>query len=80
MNEKIIIYQKSTCSKCRATLKILEDSNEKFENINYYDAPFTSEQLHSLCDKGLSVQEMLRSSEPLARRMNLAAQNLSDKE
>ena len=80
MNEKIIIYQKSTCSKCRATLNILKDSNEEFEIINYYEVPLTSNQLHALCDKGLSVQQMLRSSEPLAKSMNLASQNLSDEE
>ncbi|MBL78904.1 MAG: arsenate reductase [Nitrosomonadaceae bacterium] len=80
MNEKIIIYQKPTCSKCRAALNILKDSDEEFESVNYYEVPLTYSQLHALCDKGLSVQEMLRSSEPLAKSMNLAAQNLSDDE
>ena len=80
MSEKIIIYQKPTCSKCIATLNILKDSNEEFESINYYEVPLTGNQLRELRDKGLSVNEMLRSDEPLARSMHLAAKNLSDDE
>ena len=80
MSDKIIIYQKPTCSKCRATLDILKGSNEEFESINYYEVPLTSNQLRELRDKGLSVHEMLRSDEQLARSMNLATRNLSDDE
>ena len=42
--------------------------------------PLTGNQLRELRDKGLSVNEMLRSNEPLAQRMNLAARDLSDDE
>ena len=80
MSERIIIFQKPTCSKCVATLNILKDSNEDFESINYYEVPLTGNQLRELRDKGLSVNEMLRSNEPLAQRMNLAARDLSDDE
>ena len=80
MSERIIIFQKPTCSKCVATLNILKDSNEEFESINYYEVPLTGNQLRELRDKGLSVNEMLRSNEPLAQRMKLAARDLSDDE
>jgi arsenate reductase len=80
MSERIIIFQKPTCSKCIATLNILKDSNEEFESINYYEVPLTGNQLRELRDKGLSVNEMLRSNEPLAQSMNLVARNLSDDE
>ena len=80
MSERIIIFQKPTCSKCIATLNILKDSNEKFESINYYEVPLTGDQLREIRDKGLSVNDMLRSDEPLARSMNLSAKNLSDDE
>ncbi len=80
MSDKIIIYQKPTCSKCIATLDILKDSNEEYESINYYEVPFTCNQLRELRDKGLSVHEMLRSDEKLAQSMNLTARNLSDDE
>jgi arsenate reductase len=81
MSDKIIIYQKPTCSKCKATISILKDSNEEFENINYYEVPLTSNQLRELRDKlGLSVRDMLRSDEKLARSLHLADRNLSDDE
>jgi len=80
MSERIVIFQKPTCSKCIATLNILKDSNEEFESINYYEVPLTGDQLREIRDKGLSVNEMFRSDEPLARSMNLSAKNLSDDE
>ena len=75
-----LFIKKPTCSKCRATLDILRGSNEEFESINYYEVPLTGNQLRELRDKGLSVHEMLRSDEQLARSMNLATRNLSDDE
>ncbi len=81
MSEKIIIYQKPTCSKCRATLSILKESKEEFESINYYEVPLTSNQLRELREKlGLSVRDMLRSEEQLAHSLNLARRQLSDDE
>lgn len=81
MSNKITIFQKPTCSKCRATLSILKDSNEEFESVNYYEVPLTKEQLHDLQKKlGLSVREMLRSEEQVARSLDLARRKLSDDE
>lgn len=81
MSDKIIIYQKPTCSKCRATLSILKDSKEEFESINYYEVPLTSNQLRELHEKlGLSVRDMLRSEEQLVHSLNLAGRQLSDDE
>ena len=81
MSDKITIYQKPTCSKCRATLSILKDSKVGFESINYYEVPLTSNQLRELREKlGLSVRDMLRSEEKLAHSLNLAGRNLSDDE
>lgn len=81
MSNKITIFQKPTCSKCRATLSILKDSNEEFESINYYEEPLTGEQLRDLHKKlGLSVRDMLRSEEQVARSLNLAGRKLSDDE
>ncbi len=81
MREKIIIYQKPTCSKCRATLSILKESREAFESINYYDVRLTRNQLRELHEKlGLSVRDMLRSEEQLAHSLNLSGRQLSDDE
>lgn len=81
MSNKITIYQKPTCSKCRATLAILKESGEEFEAVNYYEVPLTIEQLRGLIEKlGVPVRDVLRSDEPLAHSLKLAEQQLSDDE
>ncbi len=81
MSNKITIYQKPTCSKCRATLAILKESREEFEAVNYYEMPLTIEQLRGLIEKlGVPVRDVLRSDELLARSLKLAEQQLSDDE
>lgn len=81
MSDKITIYQKPTCSKCRATLAILKESGEEFDMVNYYEAPLTVEQLRGLLVKlGLPARDVLRSDEPAARSLGLAERQLSDEE
>jgi arsenate reductase (glutaredoxin) len=79
MSEKITIYQKPTCSKCRATLAILNDSGEEFESVNYYETPLTVEKLLELVQKlNVSLRDVLRKDESLAR--DLGVMSLSDDE
>jgi arsenate reductase (glutaredoxin) len=68
MEDKITIYQKPTCSKCRAALEILRDSGVEFESINYYETPLTEERIRDLLDKlNVPLRDILRKDEPLAR-------------
>jgi arsenate reductase len=79
MAEKIVIYQKPTCSKCRATLALLKNSGEEFDAVNYYEVSLTPERLRELIDKlGVPVRDILRSDEPLARELKLRERELSD--
>ena len=79
MSEKITIYQKPTCSKCRATLAILNDSGEEFEAVNYYETPLTVEKLLELVQKlNVSLRDVLRKDESLAH--DLGVMSLSDDE
>ena len=81
MSDRIVVYQKPTCSKCRATLALLENSGKEFDAVNYYEVPLTVERLRELIDKlGLPVRDILRSDEPLARHLGLAERQLSDDE
>lgn len=68
MGDKITIYQKPTCSKCREALSILKESGREFDSINYYDDRLTVEVLRELVRKlGIPVRGLLRADEPLAR-------------
>lgn len=70
MTDKITIYQKPTCSKCKATLAILEESGEVFESINYYETPLTVETLRELVAKlNLTLRDILRKDEAMVREL-----------
>lgn len=74
MKDTITIYQKPTCSKCRATLALLDESGEVFDSINYYEQPMTVELLRELVQKlNLSVRDILRADEPKARGTDAAS-------
>ena len=76
MSEKIVIYQKPTCSKCRATLSLLKESGAEFESVNYYEAPLTVEKLRELIGKlNLSARDTLRKDEPSAARLVAASED-----
>lgn len=68
MGNKITIYQKPTCSKCREALTILSESGQAFESINYYNDRLSVEVLRELvCKLGIPARELLRADEPLAK-------------
>lgn len=68
MGNKITIYQKPTCSKCREALTILSESGQVFESINYYNDRLTVEVLRELVRKlDIPVRGLLREDEPLAK-------------
>jgi arsenate reductase len=77
MSDKIVIYQKPTCSKCRATLALLQESGAEFESVNYYEAPLTAEKLRELIGKlnHLSARDILRKDEPSAGRLAEASED-----
>jgi arsenate reductase (glutaredoxin) len=81
MSDKIVVYQKPTCSKCRATLALLKDSGAEFDAVNYYEAPLSADNLRELIRKlGRPVRDVLRADEPLARALKLDERSLSDDE
>ncbi len=68
MSDKITIYQKPTCSKCREALSILDESGKPFESVNYYESPLTVDILRELVRKlDTPVRGLLRADESLAR-------------
>jgi arsenate reductase len=81
MKPKILIYQKPTCSKCRETLKLLRESGQDFESINYYETPFTAQDLHGLLKKlRLSARDLLRRDESIVRTLGIRPEEVADAE
>jgi arsenate reductase len=77
----LTIYQKPTCTTCRQAVQILKDSGKPFTAVNYYEQPFTKEQLKSLLKKaGLTPREVLRTKEDLYKKLGLAKKSLTEDE
>ena len=77
--ETITIYEKSTCTKCRAAIKILDKSGVEYRKVLYHDTTLTKEKLTELIKKlGFTPRELLRIKEPVYAKMGLIDMNLSD--
>jgi arsenate reductase len=81
MSEKIRVYEKPTCTKCREMDRMLRESGVDFDKVNYYLEPLTESKLRDLIGKmGISPRELLRKSEPVYRALGLAKSSHSDDE
>ena len=81
MSDKIKVYQKPTCSKCRMTISRLKEQGAAFETINYYEKPLGVNELRKLVDKlGIAPRDLLRKSEQIYRDLKLAHRDLTDDE
>jgi arsenate reductase len=62
--QKIIVYEKPTCTTCRKVAKALMEKGVDFEKVNYYIKPFSKTKLKILLKKaGLKPSEVLRKNE-----------------
>ena len=43
--ERIVVYQKPTCTKCRQAIARLREAGADFEAIDYFDKPLSREKL-----------------------------------
>lgn len=76
---EITIYQKPTCSTCREAVRIVRESGQPFKAINYYEQPFTKNQLKAVLKKaGLTAREVLRTKEDLYKSLKLSDPTLSE--
>jgi arsenate reductase (glutaredoxin) len=80
MKNKITIYEKPTCSKCREVKKLLTEKGVEFEDVNYFEQPLTANALGELLHKaGIGPRDALRSNEPAYKEF-VANRELSDDE
>jgi arsenate reductase len=78
---KITVYEKPTCSKCREVDKILRESGEEYEKINYYVEPISEAKLRELLKKmKMSPRDLLRKTEDVYKELKLSSGNHTDDE
>ena len=79
MNDKITVYEKPTCTKCREMNRFLEDNGFDFSKVNYYIEPLGEEKLRELLRKmKLAPRDILRTSEPIYRELGLGKGEFTD--
>ena len=81
MDDKITVYEKPTCTKCREADRLLRESGVDFEKVNYYLEPIGETKLRELIAKmGIAPRELLRTKETVYRELELGKRELSDDE
>lgn len=81
MKDKIIVYEKPTCSTCRQVNKILTESGIDFDKVNYYIEPMTAAKVKELLKKlDLPARDLLRTKEATYKELELAKKELSEDE
>jgi arsenate reductase len=81
MEDRITVYEKPTCTKCREADHLLRESGIDFEKVNYYIEPIGEEKLRELIGKmGIPARELLRTSEAIYKELDLGKRELSDDE
>ena len=81
MSDKITVYEKPTCTKCREMDKLLRERGIPYDKINYYIEPLSKKKLTELLRKmNLKPRDLLRKSEPIYKELGLADDKFSDSE
>lgn len=81
MKDKITVYEKPTCTKCREAGRLLRESDVEFEKVNYFAAPLTEEKLRELITKmKIAPRDLLRTGEAVYRELNLKERAATDDE
>lgn len=81
MSNRITVYEKPTCSKCREVDKILRESGSEYEKINYYLQPLNEKKLRELLKKmNMSARQLLRTTEAVYKELQLGKREVSEDE
>ena len=72
MPDRIVVYQKPTCSTCRQVYKILTEAGADLKAVDYYVNPLSESKLRELLKMmGISPRELLRKKEQAYKKFGL---------
>src|SRR5438105_5995117 len=81
MKDKITVYEKPTCTKCREMDRFLRNSGVDFSKVNYYIEPLSRKKLKKLIGKmKIKPRDLLRASEPIYRELGLGKGEFTDEQ
>jgi arsenate reductase len=80
-DDRIIVYEKPTCTTCRQLAKLLREAGIEYEAVNYLINPIPRQELARLIRlMEISPRELLRTREPAYRELGLGREDLTDDE
>ena len=75
----ITIYQKPTCTTCRAVYAALKEAGVDVDSVDYYTDPISKTKLRELLKKmGMKPRDLLRTKEEIYKKLRLGERELSD--
>ncbi|MFL5913706.1 MAG: arsenate reductase family protein [Gaiellaceae bacterium] len=78
---ELTVYEKPTCSKCRALAALLDERGIDFERVNFHLDPLPEEKIRELLRKaGARPRDVLRESEPVYAELGLGERDVPDDE
>src|SRR5262252_11182433 len=79
--QKIVIYQKPTCTTCRQVYAALNSAGVDFEAVDYYTDPIPKRKLKDLLRKmKMRAADLLRTKEAIYKTLKLGERDLKDDE
>ncbi len=79
--DRIVVYQKPTCTTCRQVMAILRQGGVPYEAVDYFIDPIPLPKLRELVRKlGLPVSALVRTKEPAYRELGLDRPGVTDEE
>ncbi len=79
--DRLVMYQKPTCTTCKQVMMILKEGGVDFDAIDYFIEPIPLPRLRELVRKlGLPPRDLLRTKERAYADLGLARPDLADEE
>ena len=79
--QKIVVYQKPTCTTCRQVYNALKASGVDFDAVDYYTDSIPKAKLEELLRKmGMKAVDLLRTKEAIYKTLKLGERDLKDDE
>ncbi len=79
--QDLVIYEKPTCSKCRAADALLDASGRPYRKVRYMEHPLSAGKLTELLKKlQLPARELVRTNEDEYKALGVNVREISEKE
>lgn len=76
-----VVYEKTTCNKCREVERILTEAGLSHEVVLYYENPLSKETIKSLLTKlKMEARGIMRTGEAIYKELRLEEKDLSEDE